>query len=68
MVSTSSRVSARDSTKPAGTCVTSAYVNRQPVRDKLLSHAIAEAHFAALPRGRHPVVILLLIVPRRRST
>ena len=39
------------------------FVNGRPVRDRLLSHAVATAYAEALPRGRHPVLILLLDVP-----
>ncbi len=39
------------------------FVNHRPVRDKLLSHAVAAAYWEALPRGRHPVLVLLLSVP-----
>jgi DNA mismatch repair protein MutL len=39
------------------------FVNRRPVRDRLLAHTIAGAYAEVLPRGRHPVVVLLLAVP-----
>jgi DNA mismatch repair protein MutL len=39
------------------------YVNRRPIRDRLLAHAIASAYADVLPRGRHPIVILLLTLP-----
>lgn len=39
------------------------YVNHRPVRDRLLSHAVLSAYGDALPRGRHPILILLLEVP-----
>src|SRR5262245_15965050 len=32
------------------------FVNRRPVRDRLLAHAIASVYAEVLPRGRHPVV------------
>ncbi|MFQ5671191.1 MAG: DNA mismatch repair endonuclease MutL [Acidobacteriota bacterium] len=39
------------------------FVNGRPVRDRLLSHAVAEGAGPALPRGRHPVVFLFLTLP-----
>src|SRR5262245_3132906 len=39
------------------------FINRRPVRDRLLGHAIASAYAEVLPRGRHPVVVVLLTVP-----
>lgn len=39
------------------------YVNRRPVKDRLLSHAVLSAYGDVLPRGRHPVLVLLLEMP-----
>src|SRR2546426_6215141 len=39
------------------------YVNRRPVRDRLLAHAVSATYADVLPRGRHPVVVLLLALP-----
>jgi DNA mismatch repair protein MutL len=39
------------------------FVNRRPVRDRALSHAIQEAYETLIPKGRYPVAILFLQVP-----
>ncbi len=39
------------------------FVNRRPVRDRLLSHALLEAYRDVLPRGRHPAAVLFLELP-----
>jgi DNA mismatch repair protein MutL len=39
------------------------YVNRRPVRDRMLMRAVARAYETLLPRGRHPVVALFLDLP-----
>jgi DNA mismatch repair protein MutL len=38
------------------------FVNRRPVRDRLLRHALLDAYRDVLPRGRHPVAVLFLSV------
>jgi len=38
------------------------YVNGRPVRDRLLRHAVLEAYRDWLPRGRHPVAVVMLSV------
>lgn len=42
------------------------FVNRRPVRDKLIGHAISEAYAESLPRGRHPILVALIEVPSDR--
>jgi DNA mismatch repair protein MutL len=39
------------------------YVNGRYIRDKLISHAIAEAYRGIIPARMHPVVILFISVP-----
>lgn len=39
------------------------FVNRRPVRDRLLRHALLDAYRDVLPRGRHPTAVLFLEVP-----
>jgi DNA mismatch repair protein MutL len=39
------------------------FVNRRPVRDRLLRHALVESYRDLLPRGRFPVGVLHLDVP-----
>jgi DNA mismatch repair protein MutL len=39
------------------------FVNRRPIRDRRLLHALQEAYATLLPRGRYPVVYLFLEVP-----
>ena len=39
------------------------FVNRRPVRDRLLRHALLEAYRDVLPRGRYPTALLFLDVP-----
>jgi DNA mismatch repair protein MutL len=39
------------------------FVNRRPVRDRLLRHALAEVYRELLPRGRHPSAVLFLELP-----
>ena len=39
------------------------YVNRRPVRDRMLTRAIARAYETLLTRGRHPAVALLVELP-----
>lgn len=41
----------------------SLFVNGRPVRDRILSHAIAEPFRDLLPRGRFPVAVLFVEVP-----
>jgi DNA mismatch repair protein MutL len=36
------------------------FVNRRPVRDRMLMHAVRAAYRDALPPGQHPVVVLYL--------
>ncbi|MBI5969136.1 MAG: DNA mismatch repair endonuclease MutL [Deltaproteobacteria bacterium] len=39
------------------------FVNRRPVRDRLLSHAVMEAYRNLLPKDRYPVVVLFVNLP-----
>lgn len=39
------------------------FVNRRPVRDRLLRHALLDAYRDVLPRGRYPTAVLFLEVP-----
>jgi len=39
------------------------FVNRRPVRDRLLQHALVEIYRDLLPRGRFPVAVLFLDLP-----
>jgi len=39
------------------------FVNRRPVRDRLLRHALLDAYRDVLPRGRHPTALLYLELP-----
>lgn len=39
------------------------YVNRRPVRDRLIQHALVEVYRDVLPRGRFPSAVLFLEVP-----
>jgi DNA mismatch repair protein MutL len=39
------------------------YVNRRPVRDRVLQHALVEIYRDLLPRGRFPAAVLFLTVP-----
>ena len=39
------------------------YVNRRPVRDKTLQHALKEAYRGLTEPGRHPAAVLLLDLP-----
>lgn len=39
------------------------FVNRRPIRDRILSHAIQEAYETLMPKGRYPVAILFLQIP-----
>jgi DNA mismatch repair protein MutL len=39
------------------------FVNRRPVRDRLLRHALLDAYRDVLPRGRFPTALLFLEVP-----
>ncbi len=39
------------------------FVNRRPVRDRLLQHALLEVYRDMLPRGRFPTAVLFLSVP-----
>jgi DNA mismatch repair protein MutL len=39
------------------------FVNRRPVRDRLLRHALLDAYRDVLPRGRYPTALLFLEVP-----
>lgn len=48
-------------TKPSGAHL-NFYVNRRPVRDRTLRHAVYEAYETLLMRGRHPLVYLFLDV------
>jgi DNA mismatch repair protein MutL len=42
------------------------FVNSRPIKDRLLSQAIAAAYEELLPRGRYPVVILFLNVDKTK--
>ena len=39
------------------------YVNRRPIRDKFIQHALREAYRGLTEPGRHPAAILLIDVP-----
>ena len=39
------------------------FVNRRPVQDRVLAHAIHEAYGNTVPRGRHPALFLFLECP-----
>jgi DNA mismatch repair protein MutL len=39
------------------------FVNRRPVRDRLLTHAVLEAYRNLIPQDRYPVTILFVEVP-----
>jgi DNA mismatch repair protein MutL len=39
------------------------FVNRRPVRDRLIQHALVEVYRDVLPRGRFPSAVLFLDVP-----
>jgi len=39
------------------------FVNRRPVRDRLLTHAVLEAYRNLIPRDRYPVTILFVELP-----
>ena len=39
------------------------YVNRRPVRDRILMRAVARAYETLLPRGRHPAAALFVELP-----
>jgi len=39
------------------------FVNRRPVRDRLLRHALLDGYRDVLPRGRHPTALLYLELP-----
>ena len=39
------------------------FVNRRPVRDRLLTHAVLEAYRNILPQDRYPVTVLFVEVP-----
>jgi DNA mismatch repair protein MutL len=39
------------------------YVNRRPVRDRVLQHALVEIYRDLLPRGRFPAAVLFLTIP-----
>ena len=39
------------------------YVNRRPVRDRVLQHALVEIYRDLLPRGRYPAAVLFLTIP-----
>ncbi len=39
------------------------YVNRRPVRDRVLQHALVEIYRDLLPRGRFPTALLFLDIP-----
>ena len=41
------------------------FVNRRPVRDRLLQHALLEVYRDVLPRGRFPSAVLFLDLPGR---
>jgi DNA mismatch repair protein MutL len=42
------------------------YVNRRPVRDRVLQHALVEIYRDLLPRGRFPAAVLFLDIPPER--
>ncbi len=42
------------------------YVNRRPVRDRVLQHALVEIYRDLLPRGRFPTALLFLDIPPER--
>jgi DNA mismatch repair protein MutL len=42
------------------------YVNRRPVRDRILQHALVEIYRDLLPRGRFPAAVLFLSIPPER--
>jgi len=42
------------------------FVNRRPVRDRLLYHAVLEAYRSLLPKERNPVVLLFVDLPADR--
>ncbi len=42
------------------------YVNRRPVRDRVLQHALVEIYRDLLPRGRFPAAVLFLDLPPER--
>ena len=39
------------------------YVNRRPVRDRVLQHALVEIYRDLLPKGRFPAAVLFLTIP-----
>jgi DNA mismatch repair protein MutL len=39
------------------------FVNRRPVRDRLLTHAILEGYRNVIPKDRYPIAVLLVEVP-----
>ncbi|HEX7371342.1 MAG TPA: hypothetical protein VF372_00890, partial [Thermodesulfobacteriota bacterium] len=39
------------------------FVNRRPVRDRLLTHGVLEGYRNVIPRDRYPVVVLFVEVP-----
>ncbi|MGB9700335.1 MAG: hypothetical protein ACPL5I_13230, partial [Thermodesulfobacteriota bacterium] len=39
------------------------FVNKRPVRDRLLLHAVMEAYRNLMPRDRYPIVILFVEIP-----
>ena len=39
------------------------FVNRRPVRDRLLSHAVLESYRNLIPRDRYPVALLFVELP-----
>ena len=56
-------VSTPERTRPNGNGLY-LFVNGRPVRDRLLRHALIEAYRDLLPRGRFPVGVLYLEVPK----
>jgi len=42
------------------------FVNRRPVRDRLLSHAVMESYRNSMPKDRYPAVVLFLELPPER--
>ena len=42
------------------------YVNRRPVRDKLLRHAVIDVYRDLLPRGRFPIAVVFLTLDPSR--